>query len=220
MLKKGVIQKMARINDVINYQSSYSDSSDVLKNKFGLNKKELLEEKERLLTNYKLADLYITGITGDFDVKHYLSIHKYLFSDIYEFAGEIRSENIQKTLPFCLPNLIYSNLEDTLRRAKRDSARIQNEEELIHFFAYYYSELDIIHPFMEGNGRTEREFFRQYILQINGIIDFGEYEVDYSKIESKDQFIRAVIIADATCDLTELKKYIKNILVNKKVLNK
>lgn len=211
---------MARINDIIDYQSSYSNSSDVLKNKLGLNKEELLEEKERLLTNYKLADLYITGITGDFDVKHYLGIHKYLFSDIYEFAGEIRSENIQKVLPFCLPNLIYSNLEDTLRRAKRDSMRIQTEEELIHFFAYYYAELDIIHPFMEGNGRTEREFFRQYMLKINEMIDFGEYEVDYSKIESKDQFIQALIIADSTCDLTELKKYVKNILVNTKALSK
>lgn len=208
------------MNELFGYQSKYRNSSNILKNKLNLDDNEQLEKKERIITNYKLATLYIQGITGDFNVDHYLNIHKFLFSDIYEFAGEIRSENIQKTIPFCLPNLIYKNLVDILSRAKRDSKRIHNEEELISFFANYYSELDVIHPFMEGNGRVEREFFRQYILKINEMIDFGEYEVDYSQIDSKDQFIQAVIIADATCDLEELKKYIRQILVNKKTLRK
>ena len=157
---------------------------------------------------------------GNFDVQHYLNIHKFLFEDIYDFAGEIRSENIAKTIPFCLPNLIYSNLKNTLENAKRDSLRITNEEELIEFLADYYAQIDIIHPFREGNGRCEREFFRQYVLEINKKINFGEYELDYSNIDNKDNFIKAVIIADATCDLTLLKEYMRAILVKKKNLRK
>ena len=95
-----------------------------------------------------------------------------------------------------------------------------NEDKLIEFMADYYAKLDIIHPFREGNGRCEREFFRQYMLEINKMIDFGEYELDYSNIDNKDNFIKAVIIADATCDLTLLKEYMKSILVNKKTLRK
>lgn len=88
------------------------------------------------------------GITGNFDVNHYLNIHKFLFSDIYDFAGKIRSENIAKTIPFCLPHLIYENLEETLRNAKRDIHKITNEEQLIEFMADYYAQLDIIQKVM------------------------------------------------------------------------
>ena len=211
---------MARLDDVLNYNSKYIDENNVLKNKINATTLIELEKQERIITNYKLAELYMRENNGNFDVQHYLNIHKFLFEDIYDFAGEIRSENIAKTIPFCLPNLIYSNLKNTLENAKRDSLRITNEEELIEFLADYYAQIDIIHPFREGNGRCEREFFRQYVLEINKKINFGEYELDYSNIDNKDNFIKAVIIADATCDLTLLKEYMRDILVKKKNLRK
>lgn len=211
---------MSRINEVLNYQSKYTDNNEVLKNKLGVTDNETLNEKERFITSYKLADLYLKGITGNFDVNHYLSIHKYLFDEIYPFAGEIRSENIQKDIPFCLPNLIYENLVRTLEQAKKNLKKITNEEELIKFLADFYAELDIIHPFREGNGRTEREFLRQYMIMLNEVIDFGEYVLDYSKIDDKNNFIKAVIIADATCDTTMLENYIKMILTKKEKIRK
>lgn len=211
---------MARLDDVLNYDSKYIDENNILKNKINATTLIELEKQERIITNYKLAELYMRENNGNFDVQHYLNIHKFLFEDIYDFAGEIRSENIAKTIPFCLPNLIYSNLKNTLENAKRDSLRITNEEELIEFLADYYAQIDIIHPFREGNGRCEREFFRQYVLEINKKINFGEYELDYSNIDNKDNFIKAVIIADATCDLTLLKEYMRAILVKKRNLRK
>lgn len=65
-----------------------------------------------------------------------------------------------------------------------------------------------------------KESFLGNILEINKMIDFGQYELEYSNIDNKDNFIRAVIIADATCDLTLLKEYMRAILVNKKTLRK
>ena len=206
---------MARLNEVLDYNSKYIENG-ILKNKLNITNNEELDKAERMLTTYKLANLYLEPGLQTFDVDHYLRIHKYLFDDIYDFAGQIRSENIKKTIPFCVPELIYENLKSTLDKAKKQAGLITTEEELIDFITYYYSELDIIHPFREGNGRTEREFLRQYVVKINEIIDFGPYTLDYSKIEDKDAFIKATIIADATCNLEPLKEFIRQIVVKEK----
>lgn len=167
---------------------------------------------ERMITSYKLSNLYLKPITGNFDPEHYLSIHKYLFEDIYDFAGDIRNENINKSVMFCSPQFIYVQLDEVLRKAKRLSMNIKNEEELFDFITWLYSELDIIHPFREENGRTEREFIREYVEMINEKIDFGKYHVDYELIENKDEFIKAVI-ASHTTSSEMLRNFIKKIMV-------
>lgn len=210
---------MTRIDQVLNYKSEYIEDG-VLKNKLNITNIEELEKMERMMTSYKLANLYLNPGNQTFDVNHYLNIHKYLFEDIYDFAGQIRSENINKVVPFCVPELIYENLKATLDKARRQVKSITNEEQLIDFITYYYSELDIIHPFREGNGRCEREFLRQYVEKINEMIDFGPYKLDYSLIENKDEFIKAVIIADAYCELNPLKEFIKKIVVKEKEKSK
>ena len=204
---------MTRLNEVLNYKSIYEDKG-VLKNKLGITNQLELDKAERKITAYKIANLYLIPRYKTFDVEHYLDIHKYLFEDIYEFAGEIRSESITKTISFCLPNLIYNNLKDTLDKANRDYLKIKNEEDLVNFITYFYAELDIIHPFREGNGRVEREFLREYVERINENISFGKYYLDYDLIENKNEFVKSVIIADARCDLSYLKEFIRTILVN------
>ncbi len=211
---------MSRIeDDLLNYESKY-EKNGVLVNKLGIDDANTLEKVERVATSYKLTKLFLENEKQDFDVNHYLSIHKYLFEDIYPFAGEIRNENIKKQIPFCLPNLIYPNLEETLRKAKQDSDRINSREELVDFLAYYYAELDIIHPFREGNGRCEREFLRQYTDKICRDNNIGDYSLNYDLIEDKDAFIKSVIIADSTCDTTYLKEFINHIVVSKNVKHK
>lgn len=206
---------MTRLNEVLDYKSKYTYPNGTLKNKLNILDSKELETKERQITNYKLANLYLKNITGKFDVEHYLSIHEYLFEDIYDFAGKIRNENIKKSFSFCVPEYIYDNLYDTLRKMQKDMLNIANEDALADFFATYYSDIDIIHPFREGNGRTLREFLRQAMEQINLNIDFGEYHLDYSKIENRDAFIKAVRIADATCDYSYLKEMMKIIITKK-----
>ncbi len=209
---------MTRLNEVLDYKSKYTEN-DVLVNKLNITNQEELDKAERIITTVKLADLYMKGITGNFDTEHYYSIHKYLFNGIYEFAGQVRSENIKKSFPFCLPQYIHSELTTTLKKANIDLYNISNEEDIITFLAKYYSDLDVIHPFREGNGRTLREFLRQYVLKINEVIDFGEYELDYDKITDKEGYIMAIRIADTTCNIEPLKEYFRPCLVNKKEKN-
>lgn len=210
---------MGKYEQIVNYKSESELINGVLKNKYGLTSQEELDAAERMVTNYKLAKLYLQPTELEFTVDYYLNIHKTLFEDVYPFAGNIRSEVIEKAIPFCLPNLIYQNLKDTLNKARILANKITTEEDFIEVIAYLYSELDIIHPFREGNGRTEREFLRQYVNYVNEKIDFGEYELDYSRISinEKDGLIHAIIVADATCELESLKEYIRIMLVNKQL---
>lgn len=207
---------MGKYEQIVNYKPESELINGVLKNKYGLTSQEELDAAERMVTNYKLAKLYLQPTELEFTVDYYLNIHKTLFEDVYPFAGNIRSEVIEKAIPFCLPNLIYQNLKETLNKARILANKITTEEDFIEVIAYLYSELDIIHPFREGNGRTEREFLRQYVNYVNEKIDFGEYELDYSRISinGKDGLIHAIIVADATCELESLKGYIRIMLVN------
>lgn len=206
---------MARYEDILNYKSTAELENGLLKNNCGLENNEELEKVERVITNYKLAKLYLNQTEMKFTVDYYLNIHKILFEDIYPFAGQIRDEVIEKNIPFCLPNFIYFNLKDTLEKARKLVIRINNEEKLVDVLTYLYSELDIIHPFREGNGRVEREFLRQYVNYVSQYISFGKYSLDYSNISAneKDGLIQALTIAGATCELDPLKEYLRKMIV-------
>ena len=204
---------MERINRIIDYKDITTDENGVLINKLGITDSTVLERVEREITSLKLEILHTNNVEGSFDIKHYLNLHKYLFEDIYPFAGEIRSEIIAKRIPFCLPNLIYNNLKEVLKKANKEYKQINNKEELVEFIATLYSNLDVIHPFREGNGRCEREFIRQYIERIVKEQKLDNYIIDYSKIENKNIFNEAIIKADATCDTTDLERILSQIII-------
>lgn len=108
---------MSRLeSDLFNYKSKY-EKDGILINKLGITDPKELEKAERMITGRKVSKLYIEPGKQTFDPQHYLSIHKYLFEDIYPFAGEIRSEVITKSFSFCLPQNIYNELKKTLEVA-------------------------------------------------------------------------------------------------------
>lgn len=167
------------------------------------------------MTSFKLTKMYTQTGAETFDTEHLLSIHKYLFEDIYEFAGTIRTENIAKSFTFCLVHLVPENLKSTLDKARKKVPEIKSRDELLKFITVLYSDLDMIHPFREGNGRTEREFMRQfidYICKKNGL---EPYELDYKMIKSRDEYIAAIIKADALCQYDDLMALFDSILVVK-----
>src|SRR5699024_8487428 len=138
-------------------------------------------------------------IIGNFDVKHINAIHKYLFEDIYPFAGKLRTENIAKgVFRFAEWEYIEPELERLLNELKQENYLDNlSKEKLAERLAYYLSELNVLHPYREGNGRTIREFIRELALK-NG------YILDLRKVLPKD-FLNACIksIVD-TSDLTKL----------------
>ena len=153
------------------YQSQKSiycyDDCDVLKNKLNIKDSKKLQEYEAKITAAKLLSLRQKGITGNFDAKHFIDIHTYLFEDIYPFAGELRKENIAKgVFRFAQWEYIEEELEKLLMRLKEENyLKEKSKKELAEKLAYYVSELNVLHPFREGNGRTIREFVRQLALK-------------------------------------------------------
>lgn len=147
----------------------YPDSN-VLKNKLNIRDLRELKDVEEKFVAIKQLVLLQKPIPGRFTINHLLRIHRFLFEDVYPFAGHIRREQISKgeTL-FFPPDLIKRELrrvfgeihETGMLQEKKPQSQIQH---LSHVMA----ELNIIHPFREGNGRGIREFIR-CMAQVYGL---------------------------------------------------
>ncbi len=201
--------------DSLHYKSKYTlDSEDkVLRNKLGIWDEDSLNEAERMITSYKLAKLYLDTGAQSFDAEHLKSIHKFLFEDIYPFAGEFRRENISKRITFCLVQFIEPELDRTLKNAIKMVPKLVDRDTLLRYITELYSDLDMIHPFREGNGRTEREFMRQYIDFVCKKNNLPPYYLDYNLIEDRDAYIDAIVKADALCSYGDLMALFDGILL-------
>ena len=204
---------MSRIeNEVLNYESKY-EKGGVLDNKLGIENDSSLNKAERMITSYKLAKLYLDTGAQSFDANHLKSIHKFLFEDIYPFAGEFRRENISKRITFCLVQFIEPELDRTFKNAIKMVPKLVDRDTLLRYITELYSDLDMIHPFREGNGRTEREFMRQYIDFVCKKNNLPPYYLDYNLIEDRDAYIDAVVKADALCSYGDLMALFDRILL-------
>ena len=181
----------------------YKDS-DVLVNKFDIQDNKKLEEIERKIVLAKLYELRQNHQIGNFDVSHFVGIHRFLFEDIYPFAGLFRNENIAKgNFSFAEWEYIEDELKKLLDQLKEENY-LQNLDRNIFIkrLSYYMAELNVLHPFREGNGRTIREFIRQLAYK-NG------YVLNLKNINPKEMLyacIRSVI------DTTQLENIISECL--------
>ncbi len=136
------------------------------RNKFGITDYAKLQTIEVQLGIKRAGELRDLGITGKFDSAHLRSIHRHLFQDVFPWAGEFRVVNISKDNSMFGPALhIASALEDALAKLKREDLLINLRPPTFAMrAAFYLGEINAIHPFREGNGRTQREFIRQLAL--------------------------------------------------------
>ena len=144
-------------------EDPYSDPvTGVLYNKLGLGTAAGLEVAEREITHAALILLDESPVSPSCELAHLQEIHKRIFGDIYQWAGQIRTVAIAKGAMFCLPQyidssaaVIFSELhdEDCLRGLRRDA--------FVGRLAHYLGEVNALHPFREGNGRAQRAFFGQ-----------------------------------------------------------
>ncbi len=184
------------------YDYFYKDDGDkkycypgtnVLKNKLDIRELELLHEAERDYSSLRQAELVKKGVTGDFSMKHLCAIHKQLFQDIYTWAGKTRTVDISKGTIFCLVQFIDSQFESLYRELKKEKflSEIVDKKEMASRLAYYLGELNMIHPFREGNGRTQRIYIEQ--LCINN----GRFEIDFTEISKEEMLVASVQSANS-----------------------
>ena len=159
--------------DIIQSIYHYPDT-EILKNKLSIRDEDLLKQVESDLTQNRLFELYENPINGRFSMTHLLNIHKQIFQDIYPFAGKVRVEEIYKgNTMFYRCDQIKSRMIKVLIELKAENYLIGlDDDEFVNRLAYYMSELNIIHPFWEGNGRAIREFARELGLKSNRVLDW------------------------------------------------
>lgn len=151
----------------------YRDTS-VLKNRFHLQDAGKLKKLEADLSAIRQADLVLHPINGRFTANHLCRIHRYLLGDIYYFAGHFRREDIRKgSTLFLTHQQISDHLQAILQKLQREPWDDFPEQDFFAKSAYYFAELNYIHPFREGNGRAIREFMRLFFMKNGYSTDWG-----------------------------------------------
>ena len=174
-------EKLEEINRL--WDSYFFSGTNTLRNKLGIYDYDELKQKEAEITFEKLVELYINPIQGNFDVEHWKNIHKYLFEDIYDWAGEYRYVNMQKETGFTDVHSIDYYLNGELKLMNAEINNIYSVQSLAAFLAEYYAHLMAIHPFREGNGRSCREFLREFISEKTKNLPTGPYELDWTRFD-------------------------------------
>lgn len=148
-------------------------SSGVLRNRLGIVDQQRLQQVEAGLTLAALADLGVRTLPGSYDLDHLRAFHREIFGDLYPWAGEIRVVRIARSDLFCLPQYIEAySAEVFAELAKERHLRGLTRDGFLDRLTHYLAEVNAIHPFREGNGRTQRAFFRQLSYQAGWPIDW------------------------------------------------
>ena len=186
----------------------------VLENKLGLSNQVALEKAEEKISKQKAKDLYDTGKINEMEIgtfKGLSDIHRYLFSDIYNFAGEIRQVNIAKG-NFRFAPVMY--LEASLDHI--NSMPQNTYDDIIK----KYVEMNIAHPFREGNGRSTIIWLDLMLKkEINKVVDWNlvDKEDYFSAMERSpvnDLEIRYLLLETLTDKVDDRELYLKGIDVS------
>ena len=188
----------------------------MLENKLGITSEVELSKEEERITKLKALELFDTNKINEFEVgtfKGLSDIHSYLFSDIYDFAGKVRDVNIAKG-SFRFAPVMY--LEEALN--KIDSMPQDTFDDIIK----KYIEMNVAHPFREGNGRSTRIWLDMILKnKIGKVVDWNkidkeEYLLAMERSPIKDTEIKFLIQNALTDKINDRKVYMKGIDVSYK----
>lgn len=158
-------------------------NSNVLINKLNIRTDVDLFEYERKFVTIRTTEIEISPIKGNLDFVHLKEIHRHLFQDIYHWAGQVRTCDIAKRDLFCLAQHIDSYAEEVLSKLKKENYFLNKSyKEKIVSLVELFADINALHPFREGNGRTQRQFI-EIVAKINGI------DIDFTSIKEKTMII-------------------------------
>ena len=182
-----------------------------LDNKLGLTSTAELDREEERISKKKAAQLFDRKLLDTFDVGTFAglsAIHKYLFEDIYDFAGELRTVNIAKgNFRFAPLTYLQAALDNI------DKMPQSNFDEIVE----KYVEMNIAHPFRDGNGRSTR-IWLDHILknEIGKVVDWSKVDKDdyllaMERSPIKDVEIKVLLKGALTDEIYSREVYMKGI---------
>ena len=156
------------------------ENSTVLINKFDIHDPQKLDKLEQTITAINAAEIELTAEFNHVNFAYYKQLHKHMFCELYTWAGETRTVNMQKKgTRFC----DYREIE---KQGNRIFQGLQNADYLTHMdfpafiqeFTNLYCQLNMLHPFREGNGRVQRLFLTLLIRNAGYDISFSDIDPD------------------------------------------
>lgn len=165
----------SKYEQVEEIQSIYHyPDTEVLINKLDIMNEDVLKHVEADFAHIRITELHEHPVNGRFSMTHLMNIHKYIFQDIYPFAGKVRTEEITKgSTRFYWCNQINARLKTVLKNLQEEKFLVDlDNESFVSRLSYYMSELNLVHPFREGNGRAIREFIRELALMSGRTINW------------------------------------------------
>lgn len=172
------------------------EESDVLKNKLNIMTQAALEDAEADYVVYRLKDLVMNPIPGDYDVQHLMDMHYFLFQDLYDWAGKPRIISIYKeedilggmSVEYSDPFDIVKDVQDILKEMRNKKWHRMERKEISKELSESLAKLWKIHPFREGNTRTTVTFCCQYADEV-GIT------INRKLFEDNSRYVRTSLVA-------------------------
>lgn len=168
----------------------------VLKNRLGIKSQELLDEAEADYVVYRLKDLAINPLSGDYHTDHFLKMHYIIFQDIFEWAGVPRTISIYKeedvlggqSVEYSDPFDIVDDIHHVLKDMREKDWNSMNQRMLADEFSDSLAALWKIHPFREGNTRTTVTFCCQFIDELG-------LNINRKLFEQNAGYVRTALVA-------------------------
>ena len=157
----------------------YPPDFTVLRNKFDLRDSEDLDAVERFFVSQRLRE---PVPMGDFDLEHLCAIHHHLFQDVFAWAGAIRTVEISKGgNTFQFRRFIENGMQDVHKRVlARDYLADLPPTEFAREAADILGDVNYVHPFREGNGRTQVQYLKQ-------LANKAEHQIDLTRLDREQR---------------------------------
>ena len=184
-------------------------NSNVLENKFGIRDFQLLEQIEAKIYYRKC---FLAFPKRNFNYQHLKAIHKHLFGEVYDWAGQTRSVNISKSdgngpgTLFAFISRIEPEINKLFKKLKTEPLSEYNKHDMCACISKYFNEINAVHPFREGNGRTNRAFCSELAKQ------YG-YKIHWHRMDKK-AYIKASIAGVLEVDYQPMEKLLYDVLEN------
>ncbi len=176
---------------VILFDSQFDDQHRVLRNKLGINNAADLEPHIARLSFIRVIELEERPIRGHFDIPHLRAIHRHIFQDIFPWAGDFREVTTSRTNSFSFPppQYLIPSLETLFAALKAENhLKALTPDAFAPRAAHYLGEINAIHPFREGNGRTQREFLRSLALHAGHTLTWANLTPEENNEASRISF--------------------------------
>jgi len=160
-------------------------TTGILRNKLGITDAAELAQAEADITGARLTRLAERPITGGFDLAHLQALHKEVFGSLYDWAGQVRTVEIGKDTSFCPARNIPDFAADVFRKlARANHLGGLDQATFSARAADLYGDINALHPFREGNGRTQRAFLSQLAASAGYSISWSRMDPERNRLAS------------------------------------